>query len=75
MQKYIMQTLDAIEQRVSEISEALAEARIYRMSNIEQDPDFVNTDEYTDSMPVSIDLANITNELLSAHQTIFKYLQ
>lgn len=70
-----MQTLDAIERKVTDIAEALQEARLYRMNNIELDADFINTDDYTDSMQVSIDLSNISKELLDAYQTIFKYFQ
>lgn len=73
MQKHIMQTLDAIEGQIIEIAEALNEARAFRSQKMLEDPDFVNTDEYTDSLQVSIDLKQVSKELHDAYQTIFKY--
>jgi len=73
MQKHIMQTLDAIEGQIIEIADALNEARAFRSQKMLEDPDFVNTDEYTDSLQVSIDLKQVSKELHDAYQTIFKY--
>lgn len=68
-----MQTLDAIEGQIIEIADALNEARAFRSQKMLEDPDFVNTDEYTDSLQVSIDLKQVSKELHDAYQTIFKY--
>lgn len=75
MKQYIIQTIDTLEQSIAEMAEAIKNSRAQREQKILENPDYIDTDEYTESLMATDVLRKVMSELQEAHQTLFRYYQ
>lgn len=75
MKQHIIQTIDTLEQSIAEMAEAIKNSRAQREQKIIENPDYIDTDEYTESLMATHELRKIMGELQEAHHTLFRYYQ
>lgn len=75
MKQHIIQTIDTLEQTIREMAEAIKNSMNQREQKLIENPDYIDTEEYTESLMATHELHKIMRELQEAHQTLFRYYQ
>lgn len=75
MKQHIIQTIDTLEQTITEMAEAIKNSMNQREQKLIENPDYIDTEEYTESLMATHELRKIMRELQEAHQTLFRYYQ
>lgn len=75
MKQHIIQTIDTLKQSIAEMAEAIESSRAQRKQRILDDPEYIDTEEYTESLMATHELRKVISELQDAHQALFRYYQ
>lgn len=75
MKQHIIQTIDTLEQSIAEMAEAIESSRAQRKQRILDDPEYIDTEEYNESLMATHELRKVMKELQDAHQALFRYYQ